>query len=244
MKKIRIFTAGLALALLSAIPALAIGPVDMTVKTDYASRYIWRGFDLQGNGDAAQPSVSASMAATDALSLSVGVWGNFDVDNTERWTEFDYTASASYAVNDMISVGAGFIYYSFPQVEDSDLDNTQEVFVTASVAPVEGLTIAAGFYYDYDDGEGYYLTGSADYAYPITDKTSLSVGASIGYMNYDDDGVYAGYDGVSDTNVRAGISTSLTDSLGMGITCTYTMPDEDINQDNEVWTLASISYAF
>ena len=63
-------------ALLISIPALA-APVSVGVEADFASRYIWRGFDVYGNGGAFQPSGFVTYAPTDAMSVTGSVWASY-----------------------------------------------------------------------------------------------------------------------------------------------------------------------
>ncbi|TLN14048.1 hypothetical protein FDZ71_08210 [bacterium] len=230
--------------------ALALGPVSVTAKADYASKYVWRGYDLYANGDAFQPSLTASVAPMDGLGLSLGAWGSYDVDNNTEWTEFDYTLSGSYAATDKLTVSAGYIYYAFPTVADSDANDTKELYASASFLLPASLAATVSGYYDFDDGKGYYLNCALDYATSLGEKSTLGLGASAGYMAYRDGSVYVdssgdGFKGISDVNIKASISTPLAEALTLGATANYTIvPDGDINSDNEFWTLTSLTYAF
>jgi len=233
-----------AVSLLFASSALALGPVSIGVNADYASRYVWRGFDIYSNGDAFQPSASAAYSPIEPLEISFGIWGSYDVDGMKEWTEIDYTLAASYAINDMFSVSAGYIFYAFPNVAGSDENDTKEIFAGVDAALPMGFSAGLAGYYDHDDGKGYYLSASIGYDYALSETASASLGVSAGYMDYDDDGVYAGFDGLSDVNFKGSLSADLGHDLSLSVTAAYTIADDDINEDNEFWTLSSIGYSF
>jgi uncharacterized protein (TIGR02001 family) len=227
-------------ALLVSIPAFA-APVSVGVEADFASRYIWRGFDVYDNGGAFQPSGFVAYAPTDALSVTGSVWASYNMDVTETLDEVDYTLDVSYTISDMISVSAGAILYVFPEVSGDD--NTSEAYGSVSLTLPSNLSASAAIYYDYDDGDGYYVNCGLEYGVALKEGVDLSLGANVGYMDYDEEGMYAGFDGISDYNFTAGISADAGNGLGISISATQTISgDDEINVDDEFWTMAALSY--
>lgn len=227
---------------LCASSAFALGPVDLGVEVDYASSYIWRGFNVYGDGDAAQPSGYIGYAPSEALSMTAAVWASYDVEMEKDWDEIDYTADLAYTINDTWSVAGGYIYYHW--FSDSDAD-TQEIWASASAGLPHGLSSTLAVYYDFDEGDGWYANISLDYGRDFADNVSFSTGANLGYGDYDDDGYMAGFDGVQDINLYAGFDVDLGYNLGLTASATYTIvPDDDINEDDEFWTLVGLLYDF
>ncbi len=231
----------LAVAVLAiSIPALA-APVSVGVEADFASRYIWRGFDVYDNGGAFQPSGFVSYSPTEALSVTGSVWASYNMDVTETLDEIDYTLDVSYTVNDMTSVSAGAILYVFPEVSGDD--NTSELYGSIGIALPADFSASVALYYDYDDGDGYYVNAGLEYGKTIKEGVDLTLGASVGYMDYDDEGMYAGFDGISDYNFSAGLSADVGYGFAMALSATQTISGDDkINTNDEFWTLAAISY--
>lgn len=262
-RKIKMHKKFIAIALisgtLSSSPALALGPVSMGVEADYASRYIWRGYDLvENNRPAFQPSATASYSPTDAATVSFNIWTSYGVsvpDSKNEWDEVDYTLSLDYSLSDKLSISTGYIFYTFPTVDDSDNNDTKEFYLGASMALLAELSGDFTVYYDHDNGKGFYANLGLGYSKQASEAVSFSAGANVGYMSYTEDDPKRAYytdkngealKGLSDANFSIGAEVDMGGGFTLSNTLAYTIPlDDDINEaDKEVWTLTAISTEF
>jgi hypothetical protein len=92
--------------------------VKFGLATDYYSKYIWRGQNIDDKS-VLQPLISAS-----AYGFTGSIWGNLDLtnksqtapDNAWEFSEFDYTLDYSGTMPgiDWLGFSVGTIYYRFP----------------------------------------------------------------------------------------------------------------------------------
>jgi len=109
----------------------------VTLGVKYMSRFIWRGFDVYSNNDAAiRPFVDIDLYGTGFGVNVIHTRGVGDeMRNTERMEKFNYTLyyrnklfeGETYATN----YKAGWVYYNYPERERSSAD-LQEAFVSFS----------------------------------------------------------------------------------------------------------------
>lgn len=256
----------LVLATVAAAPAWAIGPVDVGLGADYVTRYIWRGYDLvPDNNPAFQPSGSVGFSPMEGLDLSAAVWASYGLSDSSdkasrdknEWDEIDYTVGLDYAITDTLSVSLGHIYYFFPQVSDSDLNDTKEVYVGVSMGLPYDLSTGLTVYYDYDNGKGIYANWTIDYSRSLSEAVAVAAGFNVGYVNYtedaEDDGFYVDADGdalqtFSDATLSMGVDVDLGYGFALANYLYYTMPlgdlKDDVNDNNEAWGKVTLSYSF
>ncbi len=176
----------LCLALITmAVPALAMGPVDVSADLALNSKYVWRGMTATDD-IVLQPGFSANL-----LGFGVGFWGNMDLSdyNGNEWefNEMDYILTYEMALP-MISLSAGLIYYDFP---NSDADGTTELYLSAasSVLLSPSLTV----YQDIDNIKGAYWEASVSHGMPLFPMANLDFKGTLGLGSK---GYLAGYFGV------------------------------------------------
>lgn len=146
---------------------------------DFTSRYIWRGFDLNPpNKPALQPSVTYSFGDS---GFSVNLWGSFSFENSEV-NELDFTLSYEFKISNHVSMSLGFTHYGWYFAEPFRFEDhtTQELYVSAGF-PGMFLSPVITFYYDFTNGNGFYLLLGAGYSQPLSDNLSLNLRASLGY---------------------------------------------------------------
>ncbi len=154
------------------------------VTTDYYSKYVWRGQNLNDKS-VVQPAISVS-----AYGLTGSIWGNLDLTNKNdasgEFSEFDFALDYSGAMPriDGLNFSAGTIYYRFP---NTSFKPTTEVYGGLSIALP--LSPSIKLYRDLDEIDGSYLqvgightfeklaTWSEDY------YCGLQLGAGIGWAN-------------------------------------------------------------
>jgi hypothetical protein len=156
--------------------------VKFGVTTDYYSKYIWRGRNINDES-VFQPSVYVS-----ACGFTGSIWGNLDLTNSNgnsgEFTEFDYTLGYTAAVPNVesLSFSAGVIHYRFP---GTPFNPTTELYggLTAAVP----LSPAIKVYYDVDEIEGAYVQLSVGHTIEKFGQwredcyCNLQFGAAVGY---------------------------------------------------------------
>jgi hypothetical protein len=164
-------------------------PMKLGFSTDYYSKYIWRGQNLN-NRDVIQPSIYASK-----WGLTGAIWGSYDLTNHNGnqegnagdFTEFDFSLDYSNTIPDADWLGysVGVIYYRFPcQVYEP----TTEVYGGLSLSKVP-LTPSLKIYRDVDEIKGTYYQFSIGHTIEKIAEMGegctcgLSLGASTGYGN-------------------------------------------------------------
>lgn len=177
---------------------------------DTMSNYVWRGIKLS-NSWVVQPSVGIAYG-----DFSANVWANYDKDAVgSEFNEVDFTVSYSKSLGNF-TLGGGYILYTFDGYQD-----TQEVF--ASLAYDTLLSPTLTVYYDFDEGQGAFVTASVAHEFALPKDINLSLGALASYnikngiMGLDSDG-----DKFSDF-YNAELSTALTIPVTNAISVTPKM---------------------
>jgi uncharacterized protein (TIGR02001 family) len=148
-------------------------------QADYATRYIWRGFDLNPyKKPVLQPSIEYSLGDS---GLSMDLWMSFSFENKEL-NETDLTLTYSRKLSEHFSLKAGLIHYGWyfaPNFRFED-DTSHEIFASLGM-PKTVFHPEITIFYDFTNGDGLYVlleTGVS--CEPLRSlKTSLS--ASLGY---------------------------------------------------------------
>jgi len=248
------------------VPAVAKA-AEATVGTDVNSAYVWRGLTFN-DGLVIQPSVDVAHPA----GFAVNTWGNYDIGDyngaveENEFSEVDLTVSYSPPLDGPVSVTIGIIEYLFPKegnytpeipeghpaVEPKKDGDTREIFLSVG-GEVGGLAIGVDGYYDIDEVEDYYLSGSIAYGVPLTEELALEAGASIGYAGKDFAEFYAGGTdgGFFDWSASLAASYAVPQAegveLGAFITYVSNVDDEvlpDDATDTEVFGGGSVYYSF
>jgi hypothetical protein len=153
MKKFRCMIVALGiLALWGGAAARADNGIDFELTTDFFSKYIWRGQNLDDD-PVFQPGLSVSYK-----NLTASIWGNYEFTNIngnrDDFSELDYSLDYSGSVPGIEGLGysIGLIYYDFPGTVVKD---TTEAYLGFSFdLPLNpSLTI----YHDIDEAEGSYV---------------------------------------------------------------------------------------
>jgi len=145
----------------------------------FSSRYTWRGFEMNPpNKPVLQPSITYTFGES---GFSANAWGSFSFENKEL-NELDLTLSYSFASSEHVSLAVGFIHYGWYFAEGFRFEDntTQEVYVSAGL-PKVFLSPRVSFYYDFNNGDGYYLLLGVGHSLPVSGRLSLELAASCGY---------------------------------------------------------------
>jgi uncharacterized protein (TIGR02001 family) len=165
------------LLLCSAAPAMALGPVDISL--DFVSKYLWRGFDLNLAKPAIQPGVTYAVGES---GLSVNLWGSISFED-KSLTELDLTVDFSKEIGP-IALSVGLIHYGWYFNDPFKFADhtTQEVYasITLGVPLSPSLTLA----YDINVGSGLYAEAGISHSLglgPVSLDLSAAVGLNVDY---------------------------------------------------------------
>ena len=222
MMKVFRSTAPLALLAAFALPAQAADingtEVAVTVGLDYVDEYVFRGVSFASSSF--QPYVEAGVG-----DLTVGLWANTPIgDVADLGTdEIDLYASYGFELTDVISASVGGTYYHFPEggsFFSTDGGGTGTYEVNAGVSFDYPFAPFATAYYDFTL-EAFTLEGGVGYDLPTSDRSSLGLGLTAGFVQADGPGDYE-YGTVS-----AGWSFALTEDAALTAGVNYTLNSQD-----------------
>jgi len=220
-----LLTAGLILG--SASVGLAAAEFSGDAAVGVYNKYIWRGFDLGGEADfLVQPEVNLGFGGA-----SLGVWGNYN-EASEKLDEIDLTLEYSHDLNEQLSARVGHILYAV-----ADGVDTAEVYAGATLAlPV---TIDVDAYYDYDEGEAWFVTAGVSKTIELAENLGLNLGATAGYFDFD-------Y--LNNGELTASLDYAVTEALTVTPSLLYSAPlsqdAKDTGVDDAVVTALTVGYTF
>jgi len=216
--------------------ALSLG-----VEIDYASRYISRGVDVNGDNDPSiQPSAYIEYAISDALSVGYCYWGNYNLETSTR-DEDDHEFYLSYALTDTVTLDAGYIYYVL-DLEDTDSDGWDEAYVGATVSLNDYLSTSGKVIFGVgSNNDGYYYAKvSADGEYSINDTFGLFGSVALGYTDDGED-----FSDFSDLPISLGVSADLGNGLSSFVSVTHSISlDDAINEEDETFVTVGVAFDF
>ena len=199
MKKMMLIALTMLMLTVYALPALALGPVDVDADLTLMSKYIWRG--MVNNPDAVlQPSFSANL-----LGIGFGFWGSMDLNDVHgtsgQFNEIDYIASYGLPLP-LVDLNFGLIYYDFPNTETA---STAEAFISGSVGVLLSPTLS--IYYDFKEIDGTYANAGISYPVALNEALNLDLGANLGFGSGDYVNGYFGQNstGATDFNLSASV---------------------------------------
>ncbi|MBC8413959.1 MAG: hypothetical protein ISR96_03585 [Nitrospira sp.] len=187
------------------------GPaVSGSAGADFMSHYIWRGQRLS-DGFVIQPTVGITYGG-----FGANIWSNWD-DTVAGLTdggvtETDYTLNYTFA-KDKFGFDIGLIFYTFKGGGD-----TQEVYAAVSYDTLLSPSVAV--YWDFDEGDGGFISASIGHSLPLPGGMALDLGASAS-MNLDH--AYLGTDSAGKTFTdlyNADIKASMTIPVTKNISVT------------------------
>lgn len=211
----------------------------------FYSKYVWRGFELSDDSMVIQPSLTASYKG-----FSANLWANLDTAYSDEesgfdsnlWNETDFTLSYDGAY-EKLGYGVGWIYYS---VVGSD---TQEFYGTVSYDVLLAPTLT--IYYDTDGFAGaWYANLGIGHSFMISEKYSLDLGLSVGYLD-DNDGYAELHNGLLSASMSFPVSEYITITPELYWSFALSSEAEDYiadasisNDDNFVYGGVSASFSF
>jgi len=152
---------------------------DFKYNLTYSSSYIWRGFDLNPTQKMVlQPSVDYSFGKS---GLDLNIWGSFSFVNRYS-NEIDLTLSYTFKSAKNFLLMAGLIHYGYYFVENFSFDNntSHELFIAAGL-PNTIIHPTLTVFYDFTNGDGFYLQLETGHSITITQSIQTELSASLGY---------------------------------------------------------------
>ncbi len=214
---------------------------EVNVSLDLASSYVFRGSTLN-EGFVLQPGMEMS-----GLPFSIGVWGNFDLDNYDNtlsdgeFSEIDLYASYDIPLGlDPLGLALGYTEYTYPSVGG---DADREVNVGFSLDTVLSPSVVVSVGVGGEIKQIVYVEASVTHAVEFGDEAAVGISAAVGHVADRD-----AEDGFS--HYEVGVSASL---YCVSASVTYigqidedVLPDVDAggSYDMDVVGILGVSYGF
>ncbi len=150
-------------------------PINVTSKTDYFSKYIFRGMNFSD-----KPVVQENVLIN-YKDLTFWVFGNYDTQ-TRKINEEDLIIDYTNPINknkDLL-FSTGWAVFTFPNTE---FKNTQEVYAALSLVNNKYLNPSIFFAHDFKDGKGNYLEASLSRGFNLG-KIPLSAVTKLAYNDH------------------------------------------------------------
>ncbi|UCE40824.1 MAG: hypothetical protein JSV17_15470 [Candidatus Aminicenantes bacterium] len=152
---------------------------EIQFQADFVSRYIWRGFDLNPyKKPVFQPSITYEFGNS---GLSLDAWMSFSFANKEL-NETRLTLAYARRLSEQFTLKAGIIHYGWyfaPNLRFED-DTSHEVFASVGMPEIV-LQPAITFFYDFTNGDGFYVLLKTRYSFDPVKFLKTSFSASLGY---------------------------------------------------------------
>ncbi len=228
-----------ALAAASALVAgYASAEIEGEVHVGYSSLYEFRFVDL--GSDLIEAGVDLSYKLNEGTGFSAGAWyGSVNDSQTfgNSFDELDLYAAVSQELGP-VSLELGYIYYMFQDTPGTA--DTQEVYLSASMEVVWGITAGATYYYDFDSNNGWYLQPEISKSFEFNDCLSLNLSAGVGVADghglqvSDSLGSVGTSDGFQGWYVKAELPWEFRDGVTLAPYIKYVDADSDLVSDTPI----------
>jgi len=189
---------------------------EASLSLDLANAYIFRGATFN-DGAVLQPGLEVGGLG----GLSVGVWGNLDLDDYDgavedgQFQEVDLYGSYALPV-EALDLSVGYCEYLYPS---GGGDADREVSLSAGVG-AGCVDLGAGIHYGVDGGieDSLYVELSAGTSVELAEDLDLDLGATVSYVSPDE-----GEDGFSHYTASVGLSYA---AVSAGVTYVGQIDDD------------------
>ena len=218
-----------------------------SVAATFASKYIWRGYEMSKDSMVIQPSATVGYRG-----FEFNVWGNLDTNdqlsgaNKAKWNETDMTLSYTYDTGPVKLTG-GYIYYAFSYADDS-----QELFLKLAGNCL--LTPTLSIYREIANYPGWYFNLGVSHSFNLTKEITLDLGASVGYQASDTDKIVQynsqylptnnKYNAFHDGQVSVGLTIPFAKYFSVKPMVAYNFPLSDDAKNRIKGTSLSNNYDF
>jgi len=192
---------------------------EISVGTDFVSRYIWRGIDLGSNTPSLQPTIELTTGG-----LTAGFWGAYSLSDPAGLNEIDIYASYSIELAESGNLSLGITDYTNPNsgtkignfnnYDDPEGPGAHFIELNVAYSGPESMPLTLSFnYFLYNVANNpiYFQVG---YDTSIKD---VSLSLFLGLTPGDDDGYY----GVTEFSI---INLGFTASKEIKITESFSLP--------------------
>lgn len=218
-----------AIALMMTGAAMAEDGASVSLSADLASAYVFRGATFN-DGAVLQPGIEVG-----GLPVTVGVWGNFDLDdydgalNDTQFSEIDIYGSYTLPV-EAVELSVGYCEYTYPGAE-AEADKEAQFSMSIPVV----LTPSISLNYGVDGGieKSLYVEAGISHEFAPVGEVTMGMEASAGYLDPD-----GGESGFSHYTVSASAAYSIF-SLGLNYVGQI---DEDVLPDTEDGGLYDVGF--
>ncbi len=163
MRKINTFIAISSLLATSMISVQSVATEGLSANVGLTNNYLWRGLEQTSNSAA----ISGGIDYSDNSGFYAGTW----VSNAWGGTELDLYGGFSGDINDSMSYDVGFVYFAYPDVDDSDFSEIYgSVSYTGLTVGVAVLTSASAS--GSSAGDSVYI--NADYAVSLANDAEVN----------------------------------------------------------------------
>lgn len=201
--------------------------VGFSSKTDFFSKYVFRGFTYSDK-PVIQQSVTASYK-----DLNITGWFNFDTE-MEDLNEEDLMIDFAKSLGE-VTLLAGYELFTFP---NTDIPKTQEVYIGVSLDKVL-LNPTLLVFYDFEDGDGTYGEFSLNEGVKFGDVEVLA-NAKLGYNDH----YFRENSGLSHVEIGVAIPINLTDNLAITPNVNYSKSLDDRDFEDELYGGISLELRF
>ncbi|MDQ8183991.1 hypothetical protein [Pelagicoccus sp. SDUM812002] len=211
------------------VSAANITAQEVTYSVSYGveSEYVFRGVEI------ASESLQGSIEATYGDGY-LGLWASEALDDFGSDTsEFDLYGGWGYALNDDVTLDFGGTIYHYPDFSDE----TFEAFIGAAF----DTALAPSLYAFYDfDLDAFTLEGGIGHSVAVNDVSSVDLGLTAGYVDFDNGGHYAYYGATADYVYK------LSETTDVSVGVRYSSNDKDLgpSPDGNVWGGLSFTHNF
>ncbi len=178
MKSMKKATAVMAAVMTVATVAMATG-VETTLSLDAASAYVFRGVTFN-DGPVMQPGMEVWIGR-----FSIGAWGNLDLGDYDgileknQFSEIDVYATYALPL-EFMDMAIEYVEYTFPGTEEKA---EREFALTLGLDTTLSPTLLAAYGFGGGIKDDLYIELGVGYQMDVTDRSSLEMGATLGYLN-------------------------------------------------------------
>ena len=211
----------------------------VSAQVDWVSRYVWRGFDLNGNRPCLQPQVTFDLGRS---GFTLNLWSSFclqDRAETRYADELDATLSYAIPTGEAVSLEAGATVYAYVGARHFKFKEhaSPEIYLKGGLPNVP-LAPSLALYYDLNLGKGFYAQLSAGHTLKFGERLGLALSGTLGYNGR----MYIADSGFSDLAFGAALPLTLGQAtLTPAAHYSITLLDS-VNDQNEFWFGASLAF--
>lgn len=208
-------------------------------------KYVWRGDNLSDSRPVMQGGIDLS-----AGNFTLSTWHNFQLSGSDNipsgeLNETDIILDYSRDLGEMLSISVGNIWYSL-----EDLEDTNELYISATVNTLLSPTIAMYWDWDAAESDGLFFTFDVSHSMDLMDGLALNLGALVSYSQRSAflDGDGEEYSGFHHYELKASMDYALTEQLTVSPSFAFSSGiDDDAKEDalnSEMLAGVNLTFAF